>query len=204
MEDSSNGKKCPTCGQWKTYSEYYRNRSKVDGHQTSCKPCFAAANRASCAKNAEHHKERNRRRMRETYAERGEERRAKTAEWYAERGREWHKTYRQEHPEQYREATKKWRAKENNSSNAIRRRRAKLVGSGGQHTEEQWQSLAAEYNFCCAACGKLPTGIWPDVLTRDHVLPLVNGGTDNIDNIQPLCLSCNASKNMRTIDYRGK
>lgn len=29
------------------------------------------------------------------------------------------------------------------------------------------------------------------------------GGTNNIDNIQPLCKRCNSSKNKRYIDYRS-
>lgn len=28
------------------------------------------------------------------------------------------------------------------------------------------------------------------------------GGKDEIDNLQPLCTSCNSKKNSKTIDYR--
>jgi 5-methylcytosine-specific restriction endonuclease McrA len=44
----------------------------------------------------------------------------------------------------------------------------------------------------------------PDVkLTQDHVVPLARGGSNLIDNIQPLCASCNSSKGTQTIDYRS-
>jgi 5-methylcytosine-specific restriction endonuclease McrA len=39
-------------------------------------------------------------------------------------------------------------------------------------------------------------------LTEDHVVPLSLGGSNDIDNIQPLCKSCNSSKRGRHIDYR--
>lgn len=48
----------------------------------------------------------------------------------------------------------------------------------------------------CAKCGD------ETVLTRDHVIPLTKGGSDDIENIQPLCLPCNSSKGTDTMDYR--
>jgi 5-methylcytosine-specific restriction endonuclease McrA len=43
----------------------------------------------------------------------------------------------------------------------------------------------------------------PDIkLTEDHVVPLSYGGTDFVENIQPLCGSCNSKKHVKTVDYR--
>lgn len=36
----------------------------------------------------------------------------------------------------------------------------------------------------------------------DHVKPVILGGLDTIDNLQPLCYKCNISKGAKTIDYR--
>lgn len=39
-------------------------------------------------------------------------------------------------------------------------------------------------------------------LTLDHVLPIAVGGSNTIDNAQPLCAMCNSIKGVQHIDYR--
>lgn len=78
-----------------------------------------------------------------------------------------------------------------------RRRRAVLYGAPVEHhTEREWQELCESYDHHCLCCGlQVP-------LTRDHVVPVSQGGTDAITNIQPLCKPCNSQKNNRAFDYR--
>jgi 5-methylcytosine-specific restriction endonuclease McrA len=68
--------------------------------------------------------------------------------------------------------------------------------AGGSFTAEEWRSLCVFYNSKCLCCKKHKP------LEPDHVVPVSKGGTSCIDNIQPLCRSCNARKNDNTIDYR--
>lgn len=58
----------------------------------------------------------------------------------------------------------------------------------GKHSLEEWNDLLIEFNNRCAFCRKKTK------LTKDHIVPLSEGGTDYIDNIQPLCKSCNSKK----------
>jgi 5-methylcytosine-specific restriction endonuclease McrA len=79
------------------------------------------------------------------------------------------------------------------------RRRAKEHAAPGSHTIAEWQEVKARYHYTCLCCGRVE----PEIeLTRDHVVSLDAGGSDSIDNIQPLCRSCNGAKGARVIDYR--
>lgn len=83
--------------------------------------------------------------------------------------------------------------------NYRRIRYARHRGATGSHTVDEWEALKAQYNYTCLCCKKQEPEI---ALSRDHVLPLTMGGSDDIANIQPLCFSCNARKNDKHIDYR--
>lgn len=76
------------------------------------------------------------------------------------------------------------------------RKRAENVGLGDHFTPGEWVALLAQYNGGCANCGG-NKGVVPD-----HITPLSRGGTNTIDNIQPLCKSCNSRKHAKSIDYR--
>lgn len=68
------------------------------------------------------------------------------------------------------------------------RRYARERGAIGYHTLEEWTILKDSYNNKCAGCGRNIE------LTKDHIIPLSEGGSDYIENIQPLCKSCNSRK----------
>jgi 5-methylcytosine-specific restriction endonuclease McrA len=82
----------------------------------------------------------------------------------------------------------------------VKRQRYRNTSGSTDFTENEWMDLCFGYNYTCLRCKRQEPEI---MLTPDHVIPLARGGANTIDNIQPLCMHCNTSKNARTIDYRG-
>ncbi len=95
---------------------------------------------------------------------------------------------------QNRKRASAWNKK--NPANA-HNKRAELNGYEGTFTNAEWKILCVSTGNKCLKCEA-----HPDILTVDHVIPLSRGGTNNINNIQPLCKACNAKKHTNAIDYR--
>lgn len=75
-------------------------------------------------------------------------------------------------------------------------RRGRVLGVDGKFTRKEWKELL---DYCGNKCLKCGTTIR---LEADHVIPISIGGNNSIDNIQPLCRSCNAQKHVDVVDYR--
>jgi 5-methylcytosine-specific restriction endonuclease McrA len=97
------------------------------------------------------------------------------------------KEYRKCHPEKDRDKTRK-------------RRALKRHILGGHFTEKEFIDLKKSYGNKCLCCGTDKEHLYPD-----HVVPLSLNlpHSDEISNIQPLCVSCNGKKHTKTIDYRN-
>jgi len=182
-------KTCFVCGKTKDIAEFYKNPHVKDGHEGRCKEC----RKAYAVQYRLDNVELNRQNSREYYSLHKEERSRYYKKWCAENKE--HKAaydleYRHSHPEQMIAQRKAENAK----------RRARLINAGGKFTAKEWLAIKAKYGFKCLKCGKSENEV---KLTPDHVVPLALGGSNTIDNIQPLCWGCNAGKQARIADYRN-
>lgn len=108
---------------------------------------------------------------------------------YAEWTPEFHKQYKAEWNKNHPGAVSVW----------SERRRALIFRAKGTVDREAWVKVMDFYGNKCLSCGKLDS---ESKITMDHVIPLSRGGMHSVENLQPLCLSCNARKHAKTIDYR--
>ena len=112
---------------------------------------------------------------------------------YLRRGTAWVKR----NPDKVRKARmRRYWAHPENAKAVYHKRRFRIYGNGGSFTGQEFKALCRKYNFRCICCRRRRA------LEADHVIPLCKGGTSFINNIQPLCRSCNSRKGSKVIEYR--
>lgn len=92
----------------------------------------------------------------------------------------------------------RWKGGKRAIHSALRKQRINM--NGGFHSLGEWETLKARCNWTCVnpECRKQE----PEIkLTRDHIISIKDGGSDNIENIQPLCAKCNNKKFSKSIKY---
>lgn len=126
------------------------------------------------------------------YAQRNAERlKARKREWYInnkDKEQDRRKLWLLENPEYHRQ----WK-KANATLVKIygHKRRVKIKENGGSFTAKDWERKLQEHNHRCAFCGMHNDEV---PLTIDHIVSIAKGGSNDISNIQPLCMSCNCKK----------
>jgi 5-methylcytosine-specific restriction endonuclease McrA len=189
-------KKCNKCGKVKLVVHFPKDKQKKDGLYPDCKICHNKYNKKWCDNNREKVRETVRRWKKNNPEKVREESRIyweNNREKHSENSRNWYNNNRKKLPP----IRAAWRKNNPDKVRAIKHRyRARKAGGGGSFTEKEWQELCANYDYRCLCCGEKKP------LEADHVMPVAKGGTSNIDNIQPLCKSCNTSKRTKIVDYR--
>lgn len=179
------GKRCCTCRQTKSTTEFRRNKNAPDGLSWRCKRCASAANKAWAARNSDHKKTvqaawvaANKQRLREVRRRRYE---ANTA-----RIRAVADDWARRNPDRAREIARRADAK----------RRAKKRGAPSTMTKRDLAAIVECFGGACAYC--LRTDL---PLQIDHVTAIESGGWDVPENVVPACKSCNSRKQARGVLY---
>jgi len=175
--------KCNICGMEKDISLFRKAKNTKSGYCNPCKECSNKRNAISRSKNKKY------------YSIHNKEWRKKNAEWNRERKRKWNAENYEEKIKPYQQQYRLTHREEKYSSN--RKYRNLKLSCEGSHTEVEWLALLKYYENQCLSCGS------KENLSRDHIIPLSKRGSDYIENIQPLCRSCNSKKKDKEIDFRG-
>jgi 5-methylcytosine-specific restriction endonuclease McrA len=169
---------CTKCKQRKVVKLFSVDRSRKTGRQSQCKECIKSGV--------------------------DKELRKKTVKKYDEavykdpvkraKKQETSKEWAQNNPDRVKELGQRW-----HNNNRTKRRayvkkdsfkRRSLIGDA-QFDGYAFIQKFQEMDYKCYYCGKVIT---LKTVTRDHFIPLTKGGTNEISNIVPACVSCNCSK----------
>lgn len=223
-------KTCIGCNQPQPPSEFHKNKNHSDGLSSYCKKCACEIARTWREQNKERAVENSRRyyaENKEEYLRKCREYRQNNREKVSARNRRYRQKngdtirkrerdryasepevrerliqnaarWRRNNRERRREIVSKWSLNNRDKVTAKQaRRRARVLNADGTYTADEFNALVRHYGPRCLCCGKKRK------LESDHVIALSNGGSNSIENIQPLCHPCNASKgNLRDTDYR--
>lgn len=143
---------------------------------------------------------------RASHPEQAEKEREYTRKWYAangwkyrelnqERAREWYAANRQ----RAQEAMRALRNKHPERKRVYEaHRRTRKRGNGGSHTAAEWTSLCWSSGWRCLYCGVGPLN--ERTVVQEHRVPLVRGGSNDIENIAVSCARCNSRKGAKTAE----
>ena len=98
-----------------------------------------------------------------------------------------YKEYYEKVKEVKKQKVKEWAAKNKEKINSYSIAYQQKRRAGGKFPRELWEQKKKEIG-CCIMCSEKSN------LTIDHKIPVSKGGTNDIENLQPLCLICNIKK----------
>ena len=78
----------------------------------------------------------------------------------------------------------------------LRSKRMSCARAKASHTFQEWEALRSKANGVCPRCLRETRR-----LQKDHITPIYMGGSDGVDNLQPLCMLCNNRKKDESIDW---
>lgn len=217
-------KVCPRCEIEKDSSEFHKNRSMPNGINNYCKECKNEMDRLryhelkSDPSWLEKERNRNKERMRKRrnlpiikeleLINSNIHRREKwrTDPEYRKKSRDYKRKLYNTNPD-YRIKVCQRNDRWNKSTKGMvsrrriyNRRRYQELNTVNDLTDEHWMQILSSQDDKCLACGqKFDDELQP---TMDHIIPVSLGGGLTFDNVQALCLPCNARKHNKIIDYR--
>lgn len=172
--------KCSVCQKLKTFDNFHKNKNRKNGLSVTCKTCSIQRTRRWEKENKDKVNEKSRKKYHKNLEKSRKDRRIRVRKWYSNNSK---KSIA---------ATKSWNMRNPHSKRISEQKRRSAKISRGVFKISKKEILKI-ISSPCVACGSY------DKITMDHIVPLSRGGKHSIGNLQPLCFSCNASKNNRVM-----
>ncbi len=123
--------------------------------------------------------------------------------WRKENKEKWNaqcKAWRQANPKRNKEIEKGFRTRHPEKGKIDgSRRRAKLANAPGNHDKLDREAVFDFYGWRCCECAVDLLSLISRNRTIDHIIPLSLGGSNGIENLRPLCRTCNSRKGVRLL-----
>ncbi len=196
---------CPKCKIQKYLNEYYNDKKTNDSKTSWCKNC--------CKIHTKNYRKTNKERVKNSnqqyYKNNIEKLKIKNKNYYLnnkEKIYKINKNWKLNNPEKVKIICKRW-ANKNKEYYYIKciERRSLKNNLTGAFTQQEWNNIKQQYDNKCVLCKK------DKKLTVDHIIPIskwnrwikkhpeINYECNDIENIQPLCQSCNSSKGAKIL-----
>lgn len=166
-------KHCPKCATDKPLSDFYKNKSRKDGHMGYCKECHKLADKSWKLSD------------RNNYLQVKKSQYENNKEKHTEGVYRWRKN----NPDKM--AAIYTRYSQNNKEKVYlknNKRRVRVKDATFVILDKEIKRL---YSGNCIHCGATEN------TTMDHLIPVSRGGRHSIGNLVPMCKSCNSSKGKR-------
>jgi 5-methylcytosine-specific restriction endonuclease McrA len=171
------GKRCSHCHICKPLAEYSKNKGEPDGLHHRCKHCRAEYNKTHKQQAGEYA-----RRWRKAHPEQSRKLNTESRNRCKDTMRAYQLRWLRDHPDM--------------KARQTARRRARKQNAEGSFTVQEWRTVKQAQDYRCKHCGRRE----PEIkLTVDHIVPLAQGGSNYISNIQALCRQCNSGKRDRYV-----
>lgn len=127
-----------------------------------------------------------------SYPEKAKERYIKQREYILAKANAKYRNMTDEERVEHNRKRRERHAKQPEVRNITERIRDHQKRAYGSLTKEVWLAVCKKYANTCIYCGS------KERITIEHLTPVSRGGTNEVSNLAPACLSCNSSKRNKT------
>ena len=183
---NNDNKICKKCKQNKSLNDFHKSKSYKDGYRSKCRNCINEEIKKRRLQNPE--RERNKlRNFRKNNPDYDKNWRENNSEKVIEASKKYYYKNLEARRKQGTEYAKNWQKNNPEKANLRNQKRKAKINENGVFLITN-KFIKKLYSSECVNCGS------KEKIQMDHIIPIARGGRHSEGNLQPLCQSCNCSK----------